>query len=277
MADHLRATILQRLAYFGQTTGMMTENRLGRESKFHDEAFTENTRAVAAAFYSVATVSRGAYHSLIREQLAAGDRALEYGCGKGGLGLELAKEGVCVNAIDISAAGVELAREAAAAEGIADRVEFEVMNAEELEFPGQHFDRVFGSGILHHLDLPRALTEVARVLKPSGKACFFEPLGHNALIRLYRKLTPKMRSEDEHPLLASDLKNLHRFFCKVEVRYFHLLSLAAIPLRNRAGFGPVLGFLNRMDQILFSLLPFLRKQAWIVVIDLADPVTPEEL
>lgn len=255
---------------------MMTENRLSRESKFHDETFTENTRAVAAGFYSVVAISRESYHALVREQLAAGDRALEYGCGKGGLGLELAKEGVSVKAIDISAAGVELAREAAAAEGVTDRIEFEVMNAEDLEFPGQHFDCVFGSGILHHLDLPRALTEVARVLKPSGKACFFEPLGHNILIRLYRKLTPKMRSDDEHPLLASDLKTFHRFFGQVEVRYFHLLSLAAIPLRKSAGFDAILKFLNRIDQTLFSLLPFLGKQAWIVVIDLADPLTTEE-
>ena len=253
----------------------MTDNRLSRESQFHDETFTENTRAGAAAFYSVATISKGLYHERIREQLEPGQRALEYGCGTGGLGFELAKAGVSVNAIDISAAGVELARQAAAAEDVGDAIEFQVMNAEELDFPDRHFDRVFGSGILHHLDLPQALTEIARVIKPSGRACFFEPLGHNILIRLYRKLTPKMRSADEHPLLADDLKTLHKLFGSVDVTYFHLLSLAAIPLRNKFGFETVLKLLNSIDQTLFSLLPFLRKQAWIVVIDLADPVTAE--
>ena len=249
----------------------MTENRLDRESKFHDEAFTDNTRSVASAFYAIATVSRGLYHELICAHLEDGQRALEYGCGKGGLGLDLANKGILVDAIDISPAGVDMGREAAKGLG-KNRICYQVMNAESLDFPDRHFDVVFGSGILHHLDFSQALNEVRRVLKTKGRAFFFEPLGHNFLIELYRRLTPKMRSTDEHPLCASDLEKLASYFGLVKTTYFHLVSLAAIPLRGLPGFDSALRFLHAVDRALFSLLPFLRRQAWIVVIEVAEPI-----
>jgi SAM-dependent methyltransferase len=75
-------------------------------------------------------------------------------------------------------------------------VRFLVMDAESLGFDEGSFDVVVGSGILHHLALRQS-----RVLRPDGCAVFVDPLGHNIFIRLYRKLTPSMRTADEHPLL----------------------------------------------------------------------------
>jgi ubiquinone/menaquinone biosynthesis C-methylase UbiE len=76
--------------------------------------------------------------------------------------------------------------------------QFDVMNAEELEFEDAAFDVIFGSGIIHHLDVPRAYSELARVLAPGGSAVFVEPLGHNPLIRVFRNRTPELRTPDEH-------------------------------------------------------------------------------
>ena len=45
--------------------------------------------------------------------------------------------------------------------------------------PDQFFHRVVGNGILHHLDLAAAMTEIHRISKPSAKAIFQEPLGDN--------------------------------------------------------------------------------------------------
>jgi len=56
------------------------------------------------------------------------------------------------------------------------------MNAEELKFADDYFDIVCGGAILHHLDLNKALSEIARVLKPDGKAIFVEPLGQILLL-----------------------------------------------------------------------------------------------
>ena len=43
-------------------------------------------------------------------------------------------------------------------------------------------------------------------LPSKGNLIFIEPLGTNPIINLYRKLTPKSRSKDEHPLINKDFK-----------------------------------------------------------------------
>ena len=49
------------------------------------------------------------------------------------------------------------------------------------------FDIIYGTGILHHLNLKACLDEIERILKPGGKFVFIEPLGTNPVINLYRK------------------------------------------------------------------------------------------
>ncbi len=61
--------------------------------------------------------------------LEAGDRVLDVGCGPGRHALALARRGAEVTGVDISATFVDLAREAAAAEGLA--CTFEVADAAE--------------------------------------------------------------------------------------------------------------------------------------------------
>ena len=48
-------------------------------------------------------------------------------------------------------------------------------NAEQMPFRDGSFDAVYGSSILHHLDLDAALAEVHRVLRPGGRMAFAEP------------------------------------------------------------------------------------------------------
>ena len=47
------------------------------------------------------------------------------------------------------------------------------MDANKLQFPDNSFDVVFGSSILHHLDINQTLDEITRVLKPNGKLVIF--------------------------------------------------------------------------------------------------------
>ncbi|MBI2504375.1 MAG: class I SAM-dependent methyltransferase [Candidatus Latescibacteria bacterium] len=244
--------------------------RLEREAAFHDRAFAERTRSAAGKFYAVTASSKGLYRELILRD-CAGREVLEYGCGTGSHAFELAARGARVAGIDISPEGIAQARRRAAAEGLEDRLCLQVMDAEALEFPDQRFDLVCGSGILHHLDLERALAELCRVLKPGGRAVFFEPLGHNPLIALYRRLTPRLRSADEHPLRWGELQLIARHFARARFCFFHLSSLLAVPFRRLPGFGVLLGGLEALDRLLFRV-PFLRKQAWIVVVELEGPV-----
>ena len=129
---------------------------------------------------------------------------------------------------------------------------------------------IIGSGIIHHLDLEKSYAELNRILKKDGHAVFVEPLGHNPLINLYRNLTPKMRTEDEHPLLEKDLRLLGKYFHRVEIDYFSLFTLLAVPFRNTFLFNGLRTLLGKVDQAVF-LIPPVRKYAWTVVIHASNP------
>jgi ubiquinone/menaquinone biosynthesis C-methylase UbiE len=244
-----------------------------REREFHNQVFSDTSREATDKYYSVTRSSRAIYKDLIRDG-CAGKRALEYGCGPGGAAFELAHMGAQVTAIDISDVAIAQALESASRQGLTT-IDFRQMNAEKMEFPDASFDLVFGLGILHHLDLKEALAELSRTLRKDGKAVFLEPLGHNPLIRLYRWLTPQMRSADEHPLLMSDFALMRRYFGGVEMRPYHMSSLAAVPLRRTRGFEPALAVLEKLDTALFRVLPFVGRYAWMVLIVLSDPLAPE--
>lgn len=244
--------------------------RLEREREFHDRAFADNVRAPAKRFYAV-TGAMSSWYERMLSQHAPGARALEYGCGPGSRAFHLARAGAQVVGIDISPVAIEQAAERGRAEGLADRLEFKVMDAEHLDFPDASFDVVCGSGILHHLSLERSYAEIARVLRPSGVAVFTEPLGHNPAINAYRNRTPELRTVDEHPLLMRDIELASRFFDEVQTRFFTLCALAAIPLRGRPGFAGALRALDGLDSLLFRAVPALRRQAWMVGMVLRRP------
>ena len=219
---------------------------------------------------AVTTASRAHYLALLHA-LGAQRRVLEYGCGPGGHAFHLARRGAEVIGVDISGQAIALARRRARAEGLEGRCTFAVMNPERLGFSDRSFDLVCGRGILHHLDLARAFHEVARVLRPEGSAVFQEPLGHNPLIRLYRRLTPELRTPDEHPLLETDLALARRHFEVVRTTPYHLGALAAVPLMRMPGFDRVLRALETADALAIRLAPSLGRHAWKFVLELAQP------
>jgi SAM-dependent methyltransferase len=159
---------------------------------------------------------------------------------------------------------------------VADALRAMVMNAEALDFENGRFDAVVGTGILHHLDLTVVYEQIRRVLAPTGRAVFIEPLGANPLINVYRRLTPRMRTPDEHPLVDDDIVLAWRYFDAVTVDYFNALSLLAVPLRSSSRFPEIVGRLTAADTWLFQRLPATRALAWTCVIDLARPIVVDE-
>lgn len=250
----------------------MSSDRLTREQTFHDHAFAQNTRSRLGRFYAVARSSEAFYQAELLRR-CPGAAVLEYGCGRGSSAYALAGAGAQhVLGIDISPVAIQQARERAEHEGVVNSTRFEVMDAEHLDVPDDTFDLCCGTAILHHLDLDRAFQEVARVLKPGGSALFYEPLGHNPMINFYRRATPDLRTEDEHPLHMEDLDRAELWFGRAETRYFHLAALAAASAYGRAPFTPLLRSLERFDRALFRLLPNATRWAWVVVISLSEPI-----
>ncbi len=128
-----------------------------------------------------------------------GKRLLDLGCGAGENSVYFAKKGAFCVASDYSPGMVEVALKLAENNGV--QVEGKTVNAMDLDFPDNTFDIVYASNLLHHLPDPqRAIREMYRVLKPGGKACFWDPLKHNPIINVYRRIATKVRTEDETPL-----------------------------------------------------------------------------
>jgi hypothetical protein len=64
---------------------------------------------------------------------------------------------------------------------------------------------------------------------------------------------------------------MSRYFRRIEPRFFHLTTLAAVPFRKSAMFRPLLRLLEAIDVVLLRA-PGLKWHAWITVFVLAEPV-----
>ncbi len=98
--------------------------------------------------------------------LQPGENVLEVGCGAGHLTNRLAARGVDVIGIDANPNASEIAG--------TDRVR--TMRAETLDFADDAFDAIVSVHAIEHIpQLGAALGEMARVLRPGGRAMFIYP------------------------------------------------------------------------------------------------------
>lgn len=222
-----------------------------------------HARHSLSGFYTRSSTVRRRYEAFLLKH-CIGKQILEYGCGLGSYGFFLASHGAKVTGIDISEVAINEAWKQAETENV--EINFQVMNAESLKLPNDSFDVICGTGILHHLNLQKAVREIRRVLKPDGKAIFIEPLGHNPLINLFRTLTPRMRSRDEHPLTMADLKMLGEEFPRHTFEFYYLIALTALPFHGMKSFTKLANTLDWIDQKAFTIFPFLKKFSWQVLL-----------
>jgi SAM-dependent methyltransferase len=221
-------------------------------------------------YYSISDHSRQYVDRWVEEQ-SRGRVFLDYACGNGIRAIHAARSGAALAiGLDISDVSVANARESAASAQMEERCHFVQGDCEATELPDESVDSILCNGMLHHLDLTRAYPELYRILRPGGRVLGVEALGHNPLIQLYRELTPHMRTEWEkrHILKQRDINAALRCgFSHGEVRYWHLCSLAAVPLRKTGLFGPAVRLLNGVDRLALAV-PGLQLMAWQVTFEL---------
>lgn len=144
------------------------------------------------------------------------EQVLDVGCGNGIILLAAAKkltpgQGKAVG-IDIWVEGsgeqnAHALRSNAALEGVADRVEFQEVDARHMPFAAAQFDVIFASLSLHHVgsgdERRRAAGEMMRVLRPGGTIVIYDifPIANAAVATL-------------RDLGASDVQRLNGFLLR---------------------------------------------------------------
>ena len=204
------------------------------------------------------------YEYVRARQVGCRQRLLDFGCGIGVAALRFAYLGFHVDAFDLSRDNLDIGRRLAKKYDLTDRCTFAEMAAEQLDYPDDTFDVIVGIDILHHVEIPRAVAEAQRVLKPGGVAVFkehvevpvFDKVRNTALVRT---LVPRDVSiehhitEDERKLTGDDLAVIQSAFGRVEIKRFTVLSRLdrLIPRCNTA----MRGRIQQLDHHLMRTCP----------------------
>jgi ubiquinone/menaquinone biosynthesis C-methylase UbiE len=196
-----------------------------KERLFHDEwAATIDVDGIRVRDYFEACTAPENRFILSHLGDVGGKKILDLGCGAGENSVYFAKKGAHCVAADYSPGMVEIATKLAAKNGV--EIEGAIVNAMALDFDDNSFDIVYAANLLHHLPEPEAcIREMYRVLKPGGKACFWDPLKHNPIINIYRRIATSVRTEGEQPIDINIIKFVRSQFDGVEVDTFWLATL----------------------------------------------------
>jgi ubiquinone/menaquinone biosynthesis C-methylase UbiE len=119
-------------------------------------------------------------------------KCLELGCGQGALARLLVERFQArMTATDFDPDQVRLA--ASRLGDLGDRVTFQVVDARHLPFADGAFDVVFSFAVMHHIagGWRQVVTEVSRVLSPTGRFVFTDVYLPRWFARVYGKLFPR--------------------------------------------------------------------------------------
>lgn len=184
----------------------------GREEAFWDEHVASLADCLAEYEAGPDAQTNAALDALLP---LSGCRVLDFACGSGVTSAWLAARGAEVVGLDVSSESIARAREVC--ENIGLRARFVAAALESLP-EDEPFDRIFGRFALHHVDCAAVGPQLARLLKPSGRAVFVETMDSNPVLRLARRHlvgrlgVPRYGTLDEHPLTNVDLETLRRAF-----------------------------------------------------------------
>ena len=217
--------------------------------------------------------------------LAVFQRVLDIGCGPGGWVIQAAQTypTMAVAGIDISQRMIEHARMQARDQGIANQVEFHVMDAlRMLEFPAHFFDLVnlrLGVSWMRTWDWPKLLSEMLRVCQPGGIIRLCEPE------IMHHSTSPAIRHIQEI-LLCSLHRSGHLFEQNTTGITAHLVPLLKqhgcekveaipFPLTYRTGTATGDAYTENMRYACQTHRPFFRK--WGCMIDDYDLLCQQAL
>jgi ubiquinone/menaquinone biosynthesis C-methylase UbiE len=238
----------------------MKEIDVQNEKEFHNRIFETQQRQELEKYYSFTQYIYDNFHNSVTSSISKDSFVLEYGCGMNTYINTLAAATEHRFAFDISDFAIEHNNK------VFPSTQYIVADAHKLSYADNYFDVVFGTSILHHLDLKIALPEIARVMKLGGEIIFLEPLGHNYFINKFRQKTPEQRTSDEHPLVMKDMQLIEKYFSLKETRYYCLMPLFVFAAFKEKAPKSFFNIAKKMDAFLFKIFPFFKRYSWIVVL-----------
>jgi 2-polyprenyl-3-methyl-5-hydroxy-6-metoxy-1,4-benzoquinol methylase len=153
---------------------------------------------------------------------------LDVGCGEGEDAMILARLGARVIGLDVSPRSIELARERAALNGVADRTRFLFSPLSRANLPPHSFDVIWIDNVLHHVldELEPTLDALLAAAKPGATVLCLEPVNLNQTLRRIRFLVPVHTevTPGERPLEKRDLAVLERLIPGLRRRHFNFLG-----------------------------------------------------
>jgi ubiquinone/menaquinone biosynthesis C-methylase UbiE len=257
---------------------------LEREEAFHDEwAASVNIDSILVdeSFESCTTPEGRQIKKWLGD--LKGKTLLDLGCGLGEGAVYFAKQGAKVTAADLSSEMLEVVLRLATLHNV--KLQTHKCTADSTLFPDNSFDVVYSGNLLHHVDVASTLKEVRRILKPGGVAVFCDPLVHNPLIQVYRRIAQDVRTEDEHPLSMSQLNLFRNEFRLVKYECFWFFTLWIFlrflliervnPNKERywkkiitehSRLEPIYTPLEKWDKSFLKLMPFFKRYCWNIAI-----------
>ena len=186
-------------------------NRKGAAVQFDEKAL----RHLEVTYRAPEVVAQ---RRILLETVAArpGERALDIGCGPGFVTEELARavgSAGAVHAMDNSESSVVMARQRCAELA---NVQFELAGATQLPYPDASFDLAVSTQVYEFVpDVPKALSELRRVLRPGGRAAIIDTdwqtiLWHSADPMRMARILKAWDEHLAHPILPRTLIPLLR-------------------------------------------------------------------
>jgi ubiquinone/menaquinone biosynthesis C-methylase UbiE len=191
-----------------------------------------------------------------------GKRIFVPGCGFGADACRLAALGAEVYASDLSPEIIGIARHRASKVGFG-AIEFAVGAAERTGYPDDFFDAALIVDVLHHVDIPSALQELRRIMKPGATVITHEIYTNTIVQRIrasrlvdrviYSRLCKLVYgtndpyiTEDERKLDQTELRLIASKLDQVKTIYFGMVQGRLFPSRMVR--------LSQMDRLALKVL-----------------------
>jgi ubiquinone/menaquinone biosynthesis C-methylase UbiE len=260
------------------------KNILEREENYHD-LWADSINIDEIIVDELFEASTSPENRIIIAKLGniKGKKILELGCGAGEASVYFAKKGAEVTAVDISNGMLKVVQKLAKKHNVI--VSTIQSSSDNIDLEDETFDIVYAANMLHHVDILKTLKEVSRVLRKKGVLASWDPIAHNPIINIYRRMATDVRTKDEHPIKMEQLNLFSKYFSSIETETTWLFTLWIFIkfyfiervhpneerywkkiLKEHRKLENIYYRLEKLDKFILNVLPFLKRYCWNIVV-----------